>query len=527
MSFEEAFGYYREHRSTIDGVGYVFAAGDEITGVDVDDCRDNTGELLPWATEIINSLDSYSDVSPSETGVKVFLYGHLPGDRKRGGLIEMYDQKRFFAVTGHRLDGMPATLQPRQEQLEQLYARVFGESKPEDDGEHTAEEPPPETDADEDSVFKLGGKLSDEQVLRHARNAANGDKFMRLWSGDWSDYESRSEADFALLAILAFWTRGDRDQMDRLFRRSGLMRPKWDSPRGAETYGSWSIGNILASPRAFYGGSGGNGKPSAGGSSQPAGETGYDIILKFWKDTYAPAFRRGPKIYSAALGREITESEARTGAPIELVNKLEGCSDAPKYKGSVDREQIPKFFASWSRSAWVDMRDALEDEQDTEEVTASAEEEFRSKVAAALLHIEALRYGHNGGGDEDLDIQRRSLVEWCQMFAKPGNWQSIRSFRIWTRRDVSGNLCIALREELFSQISGSADLGRLSQNAFSRLCERYQVGIADESIRPAGKRAVALTPEFMDGLLAVPEPPEDTNSDAQNEQANAQDCAHD
>ena len=40
----------------------------------------------------------------------------------------------------------------------------------------------------------------------------------------------------ALCALLAFWTGKDTARMDRLFRRSGLMRPKWDEDRGEKTY---------------------------------------------------------------------------------------------------------------------------------------------------------------------------------------------------------------------------------------------------------------------------------------------------
>ena len=42
------------------------------------------------------------------------------------------------------------------------------------------------------------------------------------------DNDGRNEADAALLGILGFYCRGDRDQMDRLFRRFGLYRDKWD-----------------------------------------------------------------------------------------------------------------------------------------------------------------------------------------------------------------------------------------------------------------------------------------------------------
>ena len=58
-------------------------------------------------------------------------------------------------------------------------------------------------------------------------NAANGDKFRRLWAGDTAGYPSHSEADQALCNLLAFWTGGDPQRMEELFGRSGLARDKW------------------------------------------------------------------------------------------------------------------------------------------------------------------------------------------------------------------------------------------------------------------------------------------------------------
>lgn len=56
----------------------------------------------------------------------------------------------------------------------------------------------------------------------------NGDKIRRLFNGDISGYPSQSEADLALCRHLAFWTQHDKERVDCLFRRSKLMREKWD-----------------------------------------------------------------------------------------------------------------------------------------------------------------------------------------------------------------------------------------------------------------------------------------------------------
>ena len=71
--------------------------------------------------------------------------------------------------------------------------------------------------------------MSDDDLIERARKADDGGKFDRLWSGEWQGaYPSQSEADLALCMTLAFWTSRDAGRMDALFRRSALMREKWD-----------------------------------------------------------------------------------------------------------------------------------------------------------------------------------------------------------------------------------------------------------------------------------------------------------
>ena len=87
--------------------------------------------------------------------------------------------------------------------------------------------------------------LEDASVFERATRAANGEKFRRLWAGDWeaAGYPSQSEADLALVGLLAYWTGGNAVQMDRLFRQSGLMRAKWDEPHFSDgrTYGQATL----------------------------------------------------------------------------------------------------------------------------------------------------------------------------------------------------------------------------------------------------------------------------------------------
>ena len=112
------------------GVGFVFSESDPYCGIDLDKCRDpESGEIEPWALEIIKKVNSYTEVSPSGTGVKIFLRAKLPPGRKRKGKIELYDQYRYFVVTGHHLEGTPTTIEDRQAEVAALHKAVFPNEK--------------------------------------------------------------------------------------------------------------------------------------------------------------------------------------------------------------------------------------------------------------------------------------------------------------------------------------------------------------------------------------------------------------
>lgn len=251
--FEQAVRYAR--KNLLPGVGFVFT-GSPFAGADLDGCRDpETGRLEEWAREIVAELDSYAEVSPSATGVKVFVRGSLPLGRRRKGQVEMYDGGRFFTVTGHRLPGAPAGVMERTEQLTALHRRVFGDGK---EIVHRGDEVVRHHDHRHDH-HRGGAILDDPELVRRASAAANGEKFSRLWSGDTGEYadgdnEGRSEADLALCSLLAFWCGPDEARIDRLFRRSGLYRPKWDVRHYGDgrTYGQGTVEQALAGRSEFW-----------------------------------------------------------------------------------------------------------------------------------------------------------------------------------------------------------------------------------------------------------------------------------
>src|ERR671910_1034403 len=219
------------------GIGFVFTSEDDLCGVDLDKCLDpETGEIEPWAWAIIEELNSYTEISPSGTGVHILVRAALPKGRNRKGRFEAYDRSRYFTVTGKHLVGTPQTIEGRQEELHSVVGRVFGE---EDTKGHTkpvvASEQP-------------DNGLSNDDVIQRALSASNGERFSRLWSGDVSGYSSHSEADLALCGMLAFWIGGDATRIDSLFRQSGLYRDKWDR----NDYRNKTITEALSGKTEFY-----------------------------------------------------------------------------------------------------------------------------------------------------------------------------------------------------------------------------------------------------------------------------------
>lgn len=244
--FAEAAKLWEEQKdSGIAGVGYQFSSDDPYCGVDLDRClTPESGELKFCARILIDFLASYTERSPSNTGVHIIIKGKLlreGGNQKQlncGWRVEVYDRLRFFTVTGHHLPGTPTAIEDRQAELTLLHLEIFVPEKKE--------------------VFKSPRPsptlaLTDSQIIARAQAARNGKKFGRLWKGIWQgDYPSPSEADLALCAMLAYWVGPDPGRIDLLFRQAGLFRKdKWDRQTGKSTYGARTIEKAISRCRAF------------------------------------------------------------------------------------------------------------------------------------------------------------------------------------------------------------------------------------------------------------------------------------
>jgi hypothetical protein len=501
-TFECALSAYRA--GGWDGIGFVFTEGDPFAGVDLDDCRDpQTGQLEKWATEIVATLDSYCEVSPSRSGVKLVLRGRKPGPacrkKYRGGEVEVYHKERYFCLTGERLKNLPVTTQDRTEALAKVYRQVWPTK-----GKQTEAGP------------RRANDLSDEALLDKARAAANSEKFRRLYDqGDTGG--DHSAADVSLLAQLGFWTGWDRGRMDRLFRASALMRDKWDERRGEKTYGERSLDYAFECGGDSYKGNGHqpgdcNRRKVPGGEpgQEGDGRTAYEIILAWFKAQLVPQFRRGNVLFCEGVAgtiKTVRITDVCDAPHPDLVDLLMGATDAPTlYKSTApDRNSLAgAFFRIWSKVAFKQLLSECDEEDQAAEINGSAEEEFRSRVAAALLTHATLGQNVKRDGLDVTEMQRRPLIDYALAFAKKNacKWGDVRGYQIWSRQLPDRPAEVAVRKELFGQLQGFTDLARLSATKFTRLAGMYGVGEPD---RVKGGRSVVLSPGFVAELLQRPD----------------------
>jgi primase-polymerase (primpol)-like protein len=261
-TFDTALAVYQASEGKLDGLFYTFTAGDPFCGGDMDSCRDPTnGKLDPKAVAEVKAWATYAEVSPTGTGIKLVGRGRMPdGKGRKRGDYEAYSQGRFWAITGHRLPDAPATANDCQGALDHFVAEYI-DPKPEPEPEP---KPSPRPRASTTS-----SDLSDDELLARIRRSDQAALFCTLYDrGDTSGYKSQSEADLALCGVLAFWTGGDADRIDRLFRDSKLYRDKWDR----EDYRDRTVKKALEGKTEFY--KPGGGQHTSNGKANEQTHTG-------------------------------------------------------------------------------------------------------------------------------------------------------------------------------------------------------------------------------------------------------------
>lgn len=473
------------------GVGFVFSADDEICGIDLDGCRDpETGKVAEWAREIILKFDSYAEVSPSKTGVKIFCRGRWPNptgtnvrlrepatSSKSPG-VEAYDHGRYFAVTGWHCAG-PLEPQLRQDALNWLKEKIAPKDSKAARPSYRTEDPHP--------------------AIESAR------KYLAQLPPAISGHGGHNATFHAACVLVLGFNLGEQEALDLLRGYNARCEPPWSEKEllhkvqdAAKQPGE--RGYLLRGRRILSTGQQIDGAPNVT-TELPDGKA---IILTHFREHYDPTFRRGTSIYSSELGREVRRADALAGPSSILIELLAGAKDAPKNDDGVKRSSLPWFFKTWAPTAWADLCDSLPDEEATDEVSEPAREQFRQKVTAAFAALVNLGYQHHRQGQGDaIDVERRTIADWANLFAKPGRWKSVRGYRLWCRRGEDGRLRIAFRADLFSQIPGGSDLASIGHRKLASLAELYDVGQRCK-VQGGEARAIELANNFVDDLFAEP-----------------------
>ena len=205
-------------------IGFVLASTDPYCIIDLDNkpSKPATPEQLQRHSKILRAFDSYTEKSSGGMGYHIIVKGSIPMGVNRDN-VEVYSSGRYMICTGDVVSDVPIN-DSYQPLLTVLYQEM-------------------ESQAKRGELVEGESHLSDEELLSMAMNADNSEKFNSLCSGVMDGYNSQSEADLALLSIIAFYTQ-DNEQVRRLFRASALG--KRDKATRNDVYLNTTLSKIRA-----------------------------------------------------------------------------------------------------------------------------------------------------------------------------------------------------------------------------------------------------------------------------------------
>jgi len=185
------------------GIGFVMTENDPYTFIDLDTYDPTlTPDDKARHQRIAHAFDTYSELSPSGQGLHIIVKGSVPTGRRRAG-VEVYSSGRYMTMTGNVWRNAPVNEQ------QELLTTLWDELAPPNGVHYDSKTNGPQTE-------------DDNAVCDRAAAALNGSKFVELYQGRWENlYTSQSEADFALIDIVAYFTK-NREQITRIFRASAL-----------------------------------------------------------------------------------------------------------------------------------------------------------------------------------------------------------------------------------------------------------------------------------------------------------------
>lgn len=177
-TFDQAVAAWRSLPG-LAGIGFVFAAEDQFCGIDLDDCISD-GVIAPAAHAIMDQFSTYTEISPSGLGLKLYLKGKKPAgagcrsdDIEGFDHVEVYEHGRYFTVTGRSLNGTPHEIADRQSQLDAFCERLWPTPKKRTNSNSTRPTPRPASQS----------RASPDMVERERRGLAYVEKCPDAISG--------------------------------------------------------------------------------------------------------------------------------------------------------------------------------------------------------------------------------------------------------------------------------------------------------------------------------------------------------
>ncbi len=217
------------------GVGIVLTDELGLVGLDFDGYVKD-GVIDPRVAHAIPLLNTYFEYSPSGNGLRGFFFGVISGEKRKNekAHVEMYSSKRYFTITGQRVQFASQTVSSNQQHIDRVYKWFFPQKPVQE---------PRQNHVKRVQYPEGTNLLAADDIIRIASDPRNDPMFYRYYNGDSSLWmnTTKSNADFIFCLKLAFWTHGDEMLIDEIFRKSRMFDAKWDRPTGNTTYGKMTI----------------------------------------------------------------------------------------------------------------------------------------------------------------------------------------------------------------------------------------------------------------------------------------------
>lgn len=230
-SFDDAYAVYVANRAAgIDGIGFVLTEDDPFVGLDLDHCMMES-EPDTAAQIVVENMASYTEVSPSGTGLRILVACPEFHRNVRTAELELYSHSRFLTLTGHHLENTPHTVTTVTPAVLHALLPVEREATVPTRVEHAS----PLPDAEGIALWA--------HIFAHDKYGAQHE---RRFYGDLSrDRNDHSLAVIRMLNTLARWTDGDAARMRALMLLSPLANEKWWSKRGGGDWLDYQILNAI------------------------------------------------------------------------------------------------------------------------------------------------------------------------------------------------------------------------------------------------------------------------------------------